>query len=337
MAGSSAPGPQKTAATSRKRGADVAAADTAAADHSGKQPHVVVRQTDMPKKDWRFLTEGVAIIHQKVFGDAVTESEAKICEFVVLVKRLLERRFKPQWSVIYGPSVAYAAKTRTKCVMSINHTHALVMYKSPQEEIISVADREAASGWTPPTERPRREVKFLLRPEPETSQYTEQTPRIEKFLDESCVHFSQEDDVLDKAQHIRRQLAVRFGGLWHVFVGKDYVAECASGSRNVFLVQVCGLKLFCFQHEQRSKPRSPLLHLLQALPYLLVPLFFFLLMGFNAVCKEEPRIVLTDVAPPQLAQKIDEWLCVWGPENGVMVAGVTIFFSIMGKQVLSKV
>jgi len=297
-----------------------------------------ILNTDMSKKDWRFIRDSIEIIYEKTFQgiEPIKHTDAQNVEFVSLLKNLMDKRFKPQWHVLYGLDVGYAAKFRkgTLAMFRINK-HSIVFYKSPLEEIIDEKAQEQARNWVAPKEIPKRKVEFLHEPEEGSYGYTEKTVRIKKFLQEACVHFEQADDNLKQANHVRNLLTQRFGMIWHVYIGGKFVAQCAGTRRNDFLVQVGKTKVLCYQHEQRGS-ENLFYQILRSLPYLLIPILSLVVLTYGSVCSETPKVKLSNIFSQETADNLEDWLCVWGPANGPLYIGIAIITSVFAKQILNK-
>jgi len=295
---------------------------------------VITTRSDMKKKDRRFVRDSVAIIYQKVRRDPSIPPVKKMYKFVTMLKNLLDRRFRPRWNVLCGQNVGYSAKFRkgTLGIYKMDKTYSVVVYKSPATEIVDAQ----APLWEIPTAVPKRQVEFLHYPQEGAISYTLDTSKIKEFLQRTCVHFGKDDDPLDLSAKVRNLLTREFGQIWHVYVGSDFIAECANNRRNDFLISVGKTKLLCFQHEQHDPPRVDWLKLLNALPYAMFMVFILLFLAFSAMCGENPKFNIHEKLSPELAQPVHHGLCVWGPEHGLLYLGSLVFGSVALKTVMNR-
>jgi len=300
----------------------------------GKAVDVVTTRSDMKSKDRRFVRDSVEIIYNKVSQDPSIPAAKKMYQFVKLLKNLLDRRFRPRWNVLCGQNVGYSAKFRkgTLGIYRMNKTYTVVVYKSPAKEIVDTQ----SPLWEVPTSVPKRQVEFLHAPDEGANSFTLDTSKIKEFLQKTCVHLEKDDDPLDLSVKVRNLLTREFGQIWHVYVGSDFIAECASNRRNDFLLQIGKTKLLCFQHEQLDPPRVDWLKLLNAIPYVLFLFFIVMFMMHNSMCGEKPRMSISEKVSPELALFVDHALCVWGPEYGPLYLGSFIFASVALKTVMNR-
>lgn len=132
-------------------------------------------------------------------------------------------------------------------------------------------------------------------------------------------------DVQDLTQALRLRLTGELGTIWHVLAGRDMVFEVAENRRNSVVAEIDGVRVCCFQHEQKSPS-----NLLDWLPHLLLVIFCFGTMGLSNLCVKGTDGAFT---PGPVADIV----CPMGAEDGVYVVGALALGTLALKRTMAHV
>ncbi|CAK8986617.1 unnamed protein product [Durusdinium trenchii] len=223
-------------------------------------------------------------LHVKFNKDKSLTEEEKWTIFAKILKTKLDQHLGADWHVAIGNAMGYACKVRQKAmgVWKFGDGCVVLIWKSPG---IEPAPETDADNVTEKVEAPKSKplkAKVIFQSE-EVSEIIdavrEELPTLGKDLkDEQVV-----------ATAVRKRLTAKFGTIWHVLTGSKFVVEVATNSRNHFCIEVGGMRLVGFQHEQLNTGLLSSLdftRLLTTLPYLLMTLLCFAYMGLSSLCKD---------------------------------------------------
>eukprot|EP00389_Voromonas_pontica_P001955 GDKH01002918.1.p1 GENE.GDKH01002918.1~~GDKH01002918.1.p1 ORF type:complete len:344 (-),score=41.03 GDKH01002918.1:85-1116(-) len=260
-----------------------------------------VEKFDIDKKGAAVVRDLIVKVYQRELAgnqrqNGLFEPKAE-AKFVQCIKDFLDHHLKPDWNVMLGQNIGYAAKYRKKTLfIGRMHTgHRVLIFKAPEIEVIPDKVKAMKGVLSEPDldEIPKPSSKDYLRvttqfPDSEEGDNSE-VDLARRVVQKTWAKLSlANQDVMDAAQSLRVQLTVRLGPIWHVVVGDHFVAEVGS-ARDCDLVLLSGdrkRRVMVFKHRHKE-PRTPLEHLREILPIAALCLICLVILARKRLCVDE--------------------------------------------------
>eukprot|EP00435_Cladocopium_sp_Y103_P069421 s1031_g33.t1 len=228
-------------------------------------------------------------LHVAFNQDKDLTKEERWRQFAKILKTALDRNLGEHWHVAVGNALGYACKVRQRAMgvwkFGSRDGCVVIIWKSPGLEPLD--QNGAQADKAKPTVSKVKEVRVVF---PNSSDCESEAKIIEAVCQEVASLDIKDEQLVATA--LRKRLTTDFGPIWHILAGAKLVVEAAENCRNPFCIEVGGMRVHGFRHEQLNTGFFPSLDFatgLKALPYLLMTFLCFAYMGLSSLCKEVPE------------------------------------------------
>lgn len=260
-------------------------------------------------------------LHVKFNQDQDLSEEERWALFAKILKHALDRNLGEHWHVAVGTTLGYACKVRQKAMGVWKFGTArdgcvVVIWKSPGIEPLDNLAVRSSGKDDSKVLKLRKKTKVIFQSDGDG---------VGEVIDAVCHEMSSISDTKDEqvlATTLRKRLTSDFGPIWHVLAGCKFIVEPAVNCRKQFCIEIAGMRILGFQHEQLNSGILSSLdfpRVLKAMPYLLMTLLCFGYMGFASLCKEGVA-----EQPGSILHSLKQRLCQENWEVSLRTLGVIV-------------